>query len=702
MERGLAAFRKRDFAAAADAFSEAIRKQPSSARANKLLGMAYVAQEKYREAASPLERACALDSHEENACYYLGRVYYFLNRFSEARRTLETVLRNDGTARGPTLLALALTLEALGEAEPAERAYKQAIRAGELRASIDYGMFLFHHGRGNEGLEVLAKAGPSPELTRVRKALVNATPPKVGRGSPPPISFDARTLDMVVGNGASGRRYQIETMPAGVAVLDYDNDGWPDIFVANGAALPSLEKDDRRFQNRLFRNNHDGTFADVTEKAGLAGAGYSMGVAAADFDNDGWVDLFVTGVGSQALYHNRGDGTFEDITGRAGLRSDGSWSIAAGWFDYDRDGLLDLFVVRYVAWNPATEPYCGLLQPGGRTYCHPKYYQPLPNALYHNEGHGRFRDVSRESGIAAHAGKGMGIAFGDYDGDGWLDVFVANDTVPNFLFHNERNGTFSEVALPAGVAYGEDGSASSSMGADFRDFDNDGLEDIFVTALTNERFSLYRNLGHGNFLDASALTGLSAGSLLLSGWSTGMFDFNNDGFKDLFVVNGNVDDNAEFATGQRSRQPNVVFVNRGNGTFQMQVLAGEALHRGAAFGDFDRDGRMDVVVTRLNEAPVVLRNTSAPSGHWLALRLIGTRSNRDGLGALVRLVAPSGSQWNRATTSVGYAGSSDRIVHFGLGEDTRASLVEIEWPSGIKQQLHDVPADQYLQVQEPR
>ncbi len=702
IERGLEAFRRRDFAAAASAFEEAVRKQPSSPLANKLLGMTYVMQEKYQSAEEPLRRACTLNSHEENACYYLGQVYFNLNRFTEARRAFETALRDTVKGRGQALLGLARTLEVLGETEPAERTYKQAIQVGERHALIDYGMFLFHHGRGRESLEVLAKAGASPELERVQKALANSAPAAARREAAATVRFDARALDMVVSNGAFGNRHQIETMPAGVAVLDYDNDGWPDIFVANGAQIPGLEKNGFQFQNRLFRNNHDGTFTDVTEKSGLAGSGYSMGAAAADFDNDGWTDLFVTGVRSQSLYRNRGDGTFEDITAGAGLQSDGLWSIAAGWFDYDRDGLLDLFVVRYVVWNPATEPYCGLLQPGYRTYCHPKYYQPLPNALYHNEGHGRFRDVSRESGIAAHVGKGMGIAFGDYDGDGWLDVFVANDTVPNFLFHNEHDGKFTEVALKAGVAYSEDGSASSSMGADFRDYDNDGREDIFVTALSNERFSLYRNLGGGRFSDSSALSRLSADSLALSGWSTGMFDFNNDGFKDLFAANGNVNDNAERTSSVKSRQPNVVFVNRGDGTFQMQALPGEALHRGAAFGDFDRDGRMDVVVTRLNERPIVLRNTSPGAGHWITLRLTGTRSNRDGLGALVHLVAASGSQWNRATTSVGYAGSSDRAVHFGLGEDSKVIRIEIEWPSGMKQQLQDVSADQHLSVQEPR
>lgn len=444
------------------------------------------------------------------------------------------------------------------------------------------------------------------------------------------------------------------------------------------------------------------TRRDVTEKAGVTGTGYSMGVAAADYDNDGWVDLFVTGVRGNTLYHNRGDGTFEDVTTRAGLASDGRWSIAAGWFDYDNDGLLDLFVVRYCVWDPSNEPYCGLPRPGYRTYCHPEYYAPLPNALYHNEENGRFRDVSQESGIGAHLGKGMGVVFGDYDGDGRLDVFVANDTVPNFLFHNEGNGKFRDVALMAGVAYNPDGSATSSMGADFRDYDNDGREDLFITDLTNERFSLFRNVAKGQFLDMSGVSRIAAASLPWSGWSTGMVDLNNDGLKDIFVAGGNVNDNVELTSSRTSRQPKLAFVNRGDGRFDIQLLPEPALHRGAAFGDFNRDGQMDVVVTRLNESPLVLRNVTAGAGHWLAIQLRGHRSNRDGIGARVHLIAPSGEQWNRATTSVGYAGSTDRIVHFGLGKDTRVTRLEVEWPSGTRQVLHDIDADRYLSIEEDK
>jgi Tfp pilus assembly protein PilF len=698
LDRGAEALRKQDPATAERQLREAVREQPSNVRALTLLGIAYIAQEKYPEAEDPLQKACALD-RRSGACYYLGRVLYFLNRYEESRKALEIALRFPSGGRGRVLHGLALTLAAVGENEAAERNYKAAIREGYSAALIDYGMFLFHQGRWRESIVYLEKANATEELQRVKRAVEGAPAATAGRGPAAPVRFEAYPLPMTVKNGAFGAKHQVETMLAGVAVFDYNNDGWPDIYVANGASIPTLKKTDASFLNRLFRNQR-GTFADVTEEAGVAGVGYAMGVAAADYDNDGCVDLFVTGVDRNVLYRNRCDGSFEDVTARAGLASDGRWSIAAGWFDYDTDGLLDLFLVRYCVWDPVTEPYCGQEKPGYRMYCHPKYYAPLPDALYHNEGNGRFRDVSLESGIGSHLGKGMGVAFGDYDGDGRLDVFVANDSTPNFLFHNEGGGKFREVALESGVAYNADGRASSFMGADFRDFDNDGREDLFITNLSNERFSLFRNTGRNIFSDMSGLSRIAMSSLPWSGWSTGMFDFNNDGLKDLFVAGGHVMDNAELESSLKSRQPNLVFVNQGDGGFEMQALPGEALHRGAAFGDFDRDGRVDAVVTRLNEPPVVLRNVTPAAGHWLTLSLKGEQSNRDGIGARVELTAPSGKQWNRAATSVGYAGSSDRTIHFGLGKDTRVVAIEIQWPSGARRILHDVPVDRYLTVTE--
>ncbi len=514
-----------------------------------------------------------------------------------------------------------------------------------------------------------------------------------------------------VRNSASPQKYLIETMIAGVAVFDYNDDGFPDLYFANGASVPDLKKQDQSFWNRLYRNNGNGTYTDVTAQSGTQGIGYATGVAAGDYDNDGHEDLFVAGVDRNILYRNRGDGTFADVTSQARLEpppgSTKPWSVAAGWFDYDNDGKLDLFVVNYVRWDPAHERFCGDEAAGTRIYCHPEYYSGLANTLYHNNGDGTFTDVSKQSGIAASVGKGMGVAFGDYDHDGRLDVFVSNDTQPNFLFHNEGGGRFRDIAAQAGVAYNEDGRAISSMGVDFRDYDNDGREDLFISALENEVFPLFRNLGGGRFEDVARMTHLSRLTRHTTGWSDGLFDFNNDGFKDLFIASGDVQDNAEATSTRRSKQGNLVLANQHDGTFSdVSRNAGESfqapgLHRGAAFGDLDGDGRVDAVVTRLNEPAEIFRNVSGETSHWLELRLIGHRSNRDGIGAFIHLTGASGrEQWNRVTTSVGYGCSSDRTVHFGLGQDRTANLT-IEWPSGAVQRLASVSVDKRVTIQEP-
>jgi hypothetical protein len=519
-----------------------------------------------------------------------------------------------------------------------------------------------------------------------------------------PALFEDRTprsgITFVLKNSATPEKHQIETMVGGVAALDYDNDGYPDLFFTNGAQQPSLAKVDASYYNRLYRNRGDWTFEDVTVKAGLRGEGYSMAAATADFDNDGFTDLFVAGVNRSTLYRNRGDGTFEDVTVRAGVGNPGRWAVSAGWFDYDNDGRLDLFVVNYVKWDPAKEPFCG--EPRVyRSYCHPKFYEGLPNTLYHNNGDGTFTDVSDRSGIGRHTGKGMGIAFADYDGDGRVDVFVANDTVPNFLFHNEGNGTFREVGFPAGVAMNDDGRALSSMGADFRDIDNDGRPDLFITALANETFPFYRNLGKGLFGDATYQTRIGAATLALSGWGAGAFDFDNDGRKDIFAACGDVQDNTETYSSRKSRQANLVLLQQADGVFAPQQLGPPRMHRGAAFADLDGDGKVDAVITVIGSTPILLRNVAGEGNHWLGLRLIGTRSNRDAIGARVHIVTPSGEQWNHVTTSEGYASSSEKAVHFGLGPDDRAKLVEITWPSGAVQRIENVRADRYVMIREP-
>ncbi len=518
-------------------------------------------------------------------------------------------------------------------------------------------------------------------------------------------------LNFIANNSATPQKHQIETMLAGVAVLDYDGDGRLDVYFVNGAAIPSLQKEGEKYSNRLFHNNGDGTFTDVTTRAGVAGNGYGMGVAVGDYDNDGKPDIFLANVGSNQLLHNNGDGTFTDVTAHAGLSGallDGKkmWSVAAGWFDYNNDGHLDLFVVNYCKWGLNQDPYCAV--EGTRTYCDPRLYGPLHNTLYRNNGDGTFTDVSEETGITKHLGKGMGVSFADYDGDGYLDVFVANDTMPNFLFHNLRGKAFEEVGVQAGVAYADDGSELSGMGSDFRDLNNDGLPDIWHTAVGHETFPLFLNHGRGQFFDGTATSRLGRLTRDKSGWGNGIMDFDNDGWKDLFVARSDVNDNgAEPEMGRQYHEPCAVFRNLGNGRFEdVSANAGPsfqipAAHRGVAFGDLDNDGRIDAVVTVLNGPARMFRNVSQNSNHWVLLRLAGTKSNRMGIGAQIKITADDGAiQYNQVTTSVGYAGSSDSRVHFGLGAARRIAEIEICWPSGIRQVLKDVTADRIVTIEE--
>jgi len=506
-------------------------------------------------------------------------------------------------------------------------------------------------------------------------------------------------------------KYLLETMGSGVALFDYDNDDRLDIFFANGARIDDPtpkgtipKKDGPKYWNRLYHQKAEGTFEDVTEKAGVAGTGYSTGVAVGDYDNDGFDDLFVAGYGHSTLYHNNGDGTFTDVTASAGVAGSG-WATSAAWVDYDNDGRLDLVVARYMEWD-FDDIYCGHREEGFRSFCHPDLFKPASVLLYHNDGNGKFTEVASKAGMGK-PGKGLGLAIADYDHDGWLDVLLANDSIPEFLFHNKGNGTFEEVGVASGVGLDGSGATFAGMGVDFEDYNNDGWPDVVITDLANQKYALYNNAGDGSFDYSTLTSGLGAISLLHSAWGVRFMDFDNDGWKDLFVVQSHVMDTIQVNEPHlRYREsPLLLWNDKGKKFTDVSGESGEVFQqkwaaRCMAIGDIDNDGKLDVVVTE-NDGPAwILRNETPTHNHWITLKLVGVQSNKDGIGARIKITTAAGEQYATVTTAGSYQSSSDKRAHFGLGSANVVIQADIKWPSGITQVLKNLLADQILTVTE--
>jgi enediyne biosynthesis protein E4 len=502
-------------------------------------------------------------------------------------------------------------------------------------------------------------------------------------------------------------KYYLETMGTGVGWIDYDQDGLMDLYFVQSAAT-DIYKPPHPLRSALYHNNGDGTFADVTEKAGVGGEGhYGQGVAVGDYDNDGYPDLYVTGYGRAILYHNNGDGTFTDVTAKAGVADEEQWSTSAGWFDYDKDGWLDLLVTNYIDWSPKNNIYCGERRPGYRSYCHPGNYKGQHIKLYHNNHDGTFTDVSEASGVGKPEAKGMGVVLADFNNDGWPDIAIANDTWPNFLFINKHNGTFEDVSLISGFAASEDGRYEAGMGIDAADVDGDGWQDLYVTHLDFELNRLYRNSHDGSFTDETYRSGLGNKAVLMSGVAMKFLDYDNDGWNDILQANGSMLDNVALYQHQVTyKEPLLMFRNLGKGQFEkvseslgpdfMRPIVG----RGLATADYDNDGDIDIVSNNRGDYPSLLRNDGGNANHSLTVQLIGTKSNRDGTGSSLKLTSEGFVQVEQAKGGGSYMSASDPRIHFGLGKRTKIEALEITWPSGQVDRLTNLSPDQIIAVKE--
>lgn len=518
---------------------------------------------------------------------------------------------------------------------------------------------------------------------------------------------EASGITFVQDSTQTDEKYYLETMGTGVAWIDYDQDGLLDLFFVQSGAT-DIYKPAYPLRCALYHNNGDGTFTDVTDKAGVGGEGhYGQGIAVGDFDNDGYPDLYVTGYGRAILYHNNGNGTFTDITGKAGVADEGGWSTSAGWFDYDKDGWLDLLVTNYIEWTPKNNVWCGERRPGYRSYCHPGNYKGQRTKLYHNNHDGTFTDVSESSGIGKPESKGMGVVLADFNNDGWTDIAIANDSWPNFLFINKHNGTFEDISLVSGLAASEDGRYEAGMGIDAADVDGDGWLDVYITHLDFELNRLYHNNRDGTFTDNTFNSGIGNRAILLSGVAMKFLDYDNDGWNDILQLNGAMLDNIQLYHSEVSyAEPLLMLRNLGHGKFdKVSESVGTdftrpIVGRGLATGDYDNDGYIDIVTNNRGDHPSLLRNDGGNANHWITVQLIGTRSNRDGTGASLKLTSAGVVQVEQAKGGTSYMSASDSRIHFGLGNRTKIDSLVITWPSGQVERLTSVPVDQIIAVKE--
>ncbi len=738
-QRGIDFYQNRKFIEATQEFKAWLQQNPDDHQIRLLSGLSFQQSGNLDEAATEFQKILLKDQQNSNATYSLARIQYLRGQLPEAER-LAVQAGRLGSPRAGVLHLRGLiakekqndteALKHFTDARKADKNYIPAylaaaevlIRQGQPQQSISLLDQAITRSPGAEAFYLRARARLA--LNQTQEALadlkrsidlggdiqaqslyerLSSTPPSANISAPPDtkeigvasVSFeeigrDAGLLHRLVHKNTE-EKYLIETMAGGVAAFDFDGDGLIDLFFTNGADLPSLKKSSPAQWNRLYRNEGNFRFRDVTKEMKVMGEGFSTGVTVGDFNNDGRPDLFVAGFGHSQLYRN--DGThFTEISQQAGLKQQ-PWPITAGWFDYDNDGHLDLLIVNYLDWSPAKNIFCGDPKHNFRVYCHPRHFGSLSNTLYRNNRDGTFDDVSEKSEISKSPGKGMSVAFADYDGDGWTDFFITNDAIPNSFFRNKRNGTFEEIALTAGVALTDDGVAISSMGVDFQDYDNDGLPDLVITALVGETFPLFRNLGKGTFADWSLQSLFTKASKKFSGWGIHFADLNNDGWKDIFTANSHVTDNIEQFSSDVYLLPNTVFLNHAGKISEAVSIPAmnqrTAAHRGSVIGDFDNDGRLDIAIAVLGESPELWRNTTSSKNNWLQVKLEGMA-----YGAVIQ----ADDQWFTVSSTSGYASSISGPVHIGLGNKNQVEKLSVKWTDGTQQTLTNIPANQQIQV----